>query len=125
MCTIHQLVTNYKRIVKKRKTHAKALKKCPFRIGVVQKVLIESPKKPNSAKRKVVKIKLAVTKKVIKCYIPGIGHKLAKHSVIKIRGGRCQDLIGVHYKAIRGCLDLAPVANRVSRPTKFGIKKIK
>ena len=98
-----------------------ALKKAPFRKGVVQKVYIEAPKKPNSAKRKVIKV-LLHTKRIIRCHIPGIGHNLSKHSVVLVRGGRTQDLIGYHYKPVRGKFDLAPVAGRITRRTKYGIK---
>lgn len=97
-----------------------ALKKCPQKRGVVQKMFIQTPKKPNSAKRKVAKVKLS-TGRIISCYIPGIGQKLSKHSVLLVRGGRAQDLIGVRYKPIFGKFDLRPPTNRVTRLSKFGI----
>jgi len=98
------------------------LKQCPQKKGVVERVFIEKPKKPNSARRKVAKVKLKGGK-IITCHIPGEGHTLSKHSVVLIRGGRAQDLIGVRYKPIRGKFDLKPVEGRISRRSKYGIKK--
>jgi len=89
-------------------------------MGTVRKVFIEKPKKPNSARRKVVRVELT-NKRFVTCHIPGIGHRLSKFSVVMVRGGRAQDLIGVRYKVIRNKGDLTPVAHRISRKTKFGI----
>ena len=124
MSTINQLLKQYKRVKKKKKCLVSALKKCPQKEGMVTKVYIEKPKKPNSARRKVIKVKLT-TGRTVACHIPGEGHSLAKHSVVLIRGGRCQDLIGFRYKPIRGKLDCRPVENRISRRSKYGIKKPK
>jgi small subunit ribosomal protein S12 len=122
MSTINQLMkTKSHRIPKKKKCKVKALEKCPQKKGVVQKVYIETPKKPNSAKRKAIKVKLS-TGRIIACHVPGIGHTLSKHSVVLVRGGRCQDLIGVRYKPIRGKFDCKPVEGRKTRKTKYGIK---
>ncbi len=121
MVTMRQIVMRSSRIEKKRKSRVPALEKCPFKIGTVRKVFIEKPKKPNSARRKVVRVELR-NKRFITCHVPGIGHKLAKFSNIWVRGGRTQDLIGVRYKAIRNKLDLGPVEGRKSRKTKFGLK---
>lgn len=120
MSTFRQLVTRYKRKTKKVRCKVPALKKCPQRRGVVQSTIIQSPKKPNSAKRKVAKVKLS-TGRVISCYIPGIGHKLTKHSVLLVRGGRAQDLIGVRYKPIHGKFDFAAPAGRITRLSKYGL----
>ena len=120
MSTIRQLVTRHKRKTKKVRCKVPALKKCPQRRGVVQNTFIQTPKKPNSAKRKVAKVKLS-TGRTISCYIPGIGHKLSKHSVLLVRGGRAQDLIGVRYKPIHGKFDFAAPAWCITRLSKFGI----
>lgn len=120
MSTFRQLVTRYKRKTKKVRCLVPALKKCPQKRGVVQLTFIQSPKKPNSAKRKVAKVKLS-TGRVISCYIPGIGHKLTKHSVLLVRGGRAQDLIGVRYKPIHGKFDFGAPAGRISRLSKYGL----
>lgn len=89
---------------------------------MVTKVYIEKPKKPNSARRKCIKVKLS-TGRIIAAHIPGIGHTLSKHSVVLIRGGRAQDLIGVRYKPIRGRFDCRPVQGRVTRRSKYGISR--
>jgi small subunit ribosomal protein S12 len=120
MSTFRQLVTRYKRKTKKVRCRVPALKKCPQKRGVVQNTFIQAPKKPNSAKRKVAKVKLS-TGRVISCYIPGIGHKLTKHSVLLVRGGRAQDLIGVRYKPIHGKFDFAAPAGRITRRSKYGL----
>ena len=123
MSTIRQLVMRNKRHRKIRKSKVPALDKCPFKKGTVTKVFIEKPKKPNSAKRKVVKVLLSNGKKIT-VHVPGIGHLLSKFSKLWIRGGRTQDLIGVRYKAIRGKGDLSGVLGRITRPTKFGISNV-
>ena len=120
MSTMHQLVHSHVRRSKRIRPLVPALKKCPQKRGVVQKIFIQTPKKPNSAKRKVAKVKLS-TGRVISCYIPGVGHKLTKHSVLLVRGGRAQDLIGVRYKPIFGKFDFAPPVERISRRSKYGL----
>jgi small subunit ribosomal protein S12 len=122
MATIHQLVKSYKRIEKHKKNKVPALQRCPQKRGVVQKVYIEKPKKPNSAKRKAIKVKLT-TGRIVSCHVPGIGHTLSKHSVVLIRGGKTQDLIGVKYKPIRGKFDCKAVEGRITRRSKYGLKK--
>jgi len=125
MSTISQLLKNKsKRIYKKKKKKVPALKKCPQKRGVVTKVYIEKPKKPNSARRKCLKVKLS-TGRIIAAHVPGIGHTLSKHSVVLIRGGRAQDLIGVRYKPIRGKFDCRPVQGRITRRSKYGIGRPK
>jgi small subunit ribosomal protein S12 len=121
MITMRQLVTRYKRVKKKRRNLVPALEKCPFKKGTVRKVFIEKPKKPNSARRKVVRVLLS-NQRHVTCHIPGINHSLSKFSVVLVRGGRAQDLIGVRYKVIRGKFDLHPVIPRITRKTKFGLK---
>lgn len=121
MSTVHQLVTRYKRKTKRRRSLVPALMKCPQKKGVVQKVFIQTPKKPNSAKRKVARVKLC-NKRFISCYIPGIGHNLIKHGVVLVRGGRAQDLIGVRYKPIHGKEDFAAPRTRITRKTKYGVR---
>jgi small subunit ribosomal protein S12 len=105
---------------KKKKSHVPALKNNPFKIGVVQKRTIQTPKKPNSAKRKVIKVKLSNNKRIT-AHVPGIGHSLNVFSVVLIRGGRSQDLVGVRYKAVRGKNSLEAPKERKTRPTKYGL----
>jgi small subunit ribosomal protein S12 len=124
MTTFNQLIKSNKRIEKKKKNKVPALEHCPQKRGVVQKVYIEKPKKPNSAKRKAIKVKLT-TGRIVACHVPGIGHTLSKHSVVLIRGGKTQDLIGVRYKPIRGIFDCRPVEGRVTRRSKYGVQKNK
>lgn len=124
MSTIQQLLNKSKRINKKTKTHVPRLDKCPQKRGVVLKVFEQTPRKPNSARRKVVRVKLSSGKKV-SCHIPGIGHSLQQHSVVLVRGGRCQDLIGVRYKPIRGKFDFAAVKGRITRRSKYGLGSLK
>jgi len=121
MSTIRQLVSRNKRENKAFHSRVRHLFNCPQRRGVVQRVFIQSPKKPNSAKRKVANVRLT-TRSMVRCHIPGEGHNLTKHSVVLVRGGRCQDLIGVRYKPIRGVLDFLPVRGRRSRLSKYGVK---
>jgi small subunit ribosomal protein S12 len=122
MTTLRQLVRYNKRITKIKKCLVPKLKKCPQKKGVVERVFTVKPKKPNSARRKVAKVRL-VNNKTLICHIPGEGHTLTKHSVVLVRGGRAQDLIGVRYKPIRGKFDLKPVEGRITRRSKYGIKK--
>lgn len=119
MSTINQLIKRSPRVVKKSKCTVPALRKCPQKKGVVSRVTEYSPKKPNSARRKVAKVKLS-TGRVITCYIPGEGHNLQEHSIVLIRGGRCQDVPGIRYKPIRGIYDLAPIDDRRRARSKYG-----
>ena len=103
---------------------APALNKNPQKKGVCTKVYTKTPKKPNSAIRKVARVKLTNKQEFI-AYIPGEGHNLQEHSVVLVRGGRVKDLPGVRYHLIRGKYDLQPVANRLQRRSKYGAKKNK
>jgi small subunit ribosomal protein S12 len=121
MVTITQLVRRQRRKKKSRKVKSTALMQCPQKRAICIKVMEKKPKKPNSAKRKVVKAKLS-TGRLLNIYIPGEGHNLQPHSVILIRGGRANDLPGIKYKVIRGKYDSDPVKNRVRSPSKYGVK---
>ena len=110
MPTINQLVRKGREVLKTKST-APALKECPQKRGVCTRVYTTTPKKPNSALRKVARVRLTNGIEVT-AYIPGIGHNLQEHSVVLIRGGRVKDLPGVRYHIIRGALDTAGVANR-------------
>ncbi|KAI0279209.1 mitochondrial 30S ribosomal protein S12 [Russula aff. rugulosa BPL654] len=96
----------------------------PQRKGIVMQVFTAKPKKPNSAKRKVARVRLT-SGKVLQAYIPGEGHNLQEHSVVLVRGGRAQDLPGVRYKLVRGASDLGGVANRVTARSRYGAKRPK
>lgn len=123
MPTINQLVRHErKKVVKKSKSPA--LKECPQRRGVCTRVYTTTPKKPNSALRKVAKVRLTSGYEVIS-YIPGEGHNLQEHSIVLIRGGRVKDLPGVKYHIIRGALDTAGVQKRQKSRSKYGTKKAK
>lgn len=123
MPTINQLVRlGRKRIVVKKKT--RALKECPQRKGVCLRVYTTTPKKPNSALRKVARVRLTSGYEVTS-YIPGIGHNLQEHSVVLIHGGRVKDLPGVRYHTIRGKFDTLGVANRKKARSRYGAKKPK
>ena len=106
------------------KTKSPALTSCPQRRGVCTRVYTTTPKKPNSAMRKVARVRLTNGFEVTS-YIPGIGHNLQEHSVVLIRGGRVKDLPGVRYHIIRGTLDTQGVANRTQSRSKYGAKKAK
>jgi small subunit ribosomal protein S12 len=121
--TISQLVRKGRQKVKK-KTKAPALKGCPQKRGVCLVVRTETPKKPNSALRKVARVRLTNGMEVT-AYIPGIGHNLQEHSVVLVRGGRVKDLPGVRYHIIRGTLDAAGVSDRKKGRSKYGAKKPK
>nr|YP_009312951.1 Ribosomal protein S12 [Helminthora furcellata]SCW21205.1 Ribosomal protein S12 [Helminthora furcellata]SCW24065.1 Ribosomal protein S12 [Helminthora furcellata] len=123
MPTIQQLVRS-SRIKIKRKTKSPALKKCPQRRGVCTRVYTTTPKKPNSALRKVARVRLTSGFEVT-AYIPGIGHNIQEHSVVLIRGGRVKDLPGVRYHIVRGTLDSAGVKDRQKSRSKYGTKKPK
>lgn len=123
MPTVQQLVKSArKKILKKKKSPA--LKGCPQRRGVCTRVFTTTPKKPNSAIRKVARVRLTSGFEVT-AYIPGIGHNLQEHAVVLIRGGRVKDLPGVRYKIIRGTLDTAGQRQRRQARSKYGVKKNK
>jgi small subunit ribosomal protein S12 len=123
MPTINQLVRKG-REKQRRKTTAPALKSCPQKRGVCVRVYTTTPKKPNSALRKVARVRLTNGIEVT-TYIPGEGHNLQEHSVVLIRGGRVKDLPGVRYHIVRGTLDTAGVANRRQGRSKYGAKRPK
>jgi small subunit ribosomal protein S12 len=123
MPTIQQLVRS-ERAKLKDKTKSPALKSCPQRRGVCTRVYTTTPKKPNSALRKVARVRLTSGFEVT-AYIPGIGHNLQEHSVVMIRGGRVKDLPGVRYHIIRGTLDTAGVKDRKQGRSKYGAKRPK
>ncbi|MCE5198088.1 MAG: 30S ribosomal protein S12 [Armatimonadota bacterium] len=123
MPTISQLVRKGRQNVKK-KTKAPALKGNPQKRGVCLVVRTETPKKPNSALRKVARVRLTNGMEVT-TYIPGIGHNLQEHSVVLIRGGRVKDLPGVRYHVVRGTLDAAGTSNRKQARSKYGTKRPK
>ena len=123
MATIQQLV-RFKRLTIKKKTKSPALKSCPQRRGVCTRVYTTTPKKPNSAIRKVARVRLTSGFEVT-AYIPGIGHNLQEHSVVLLRGGRVKDLPGVRYHIVRGTLDAGGVKDRTQGRSKYGVKKPK
>ena len=123
MPTINQLI-NKGRLAARFKTASPALKSCPQKRGVCVRVYTTTPKKPNSALRKVAKVRLTNGFEVIG-YIPGEGHNLQEHSVVMIRGGRVKDLPGVRYHILRGVLDTQGVKNRKQRRSKYGAKRPK
>lgn len=123
MPTINQLIRKERKKVVK-KTKSSALVECPQRRGVCTRVYTVSPKKPNSAVRKVAKVRLTSKFEVIS-YIPGEGHNLQEHSIVLVRGGRVKDLPGVKYHIVRGALDTAGVAKRSVSRSKYGAKKAK
>lgn len=120
MPTINQLIRKA-REQQTKKTKTPALKGAPQKRGVCTRVYTTTPKKPNSALRKVARVRL-VNGMEVTAYIPGIGHNLQEHSVVLIRGGRVKDLPGVRYKVIRAALDAAGVANRKQGRSKYGVK---
>ena len=125
MSTISAYAVNrQERKVKPRKTKAPALMKCPQRRGVCTRVYTTTPKKPNSAMRKVARVRLTNGYEVT-AYIGGEGHNLQEHSVVLIRGGRVKDLPGVRYHVVRGSLDTSGVADRRKRRSKYGTRKPK
>ena len=123
MPTINQLVRKERRAIKAKKT-TPALKACPFKRGVCTRVYTTTPKKPNSALRKVARVRL-VNGFEVTAYIPGEGHNLQEHSIVMIRGGRMKDLPGVRYHIVRGVLDTQGVANRKQSRSKYGAKRPK
>ncbi len=123
MPTISQLVRKGRKL-KFGKSKSPALGSCPQRRGVCVRVYTTTPKKPNSAMRKVARVKLTNGKEV-NSYIPGEGHNLQEHSIVLIRGGRVKDLPGVRYHTIRGTLDTSGVEGRKQRRSKYGAKRPK
>ena len=123
MPTIQQLIRS-PRTITLVKTKSPALKNCPQRRGVCTRVYTTTPKKPNSAIRKVARVRLTTGFEVT-AYIPGVGHNLQEHSVVLLRGGRVKDLPGVRYHIIRGALDSNGVKNRIQGRSKYGVKKPK
>jgi len=123
MPTINQLVRNGRKSLIK-KTKSPALQACPQKRGVCTRVMTITPKKPNSALRKVARVRLTNGTEVT-AYIPGIGHNLQEHSVVVIRGGKVKDLPGVRYKIIRGAKDTLGVTNRMKSRSKYGTKRPK
>jgi small subunit ribosomal protein S12 len=120
MPTINQLVRLGRRAVPK-KSKTPAMQGCPQKRGVCIRVYTTTPKKPNSALRKVARVRLTNGQEVTS-YIPGVGHNLQEHSIVMIRGGRVKDLPGIRYHIIRGTLDTAGVANRKQSRSKYGAK---
>jgi len=123
MPTINQLVRKGRERIKK-KTNTPALKGAPQKRGVCTRVYTSTPKKPNSALRKVARVRLTTGIEVT-AYIPGIGHNLQEHSVVLVRGGRVKDLPGVRYHIVRGTLDTLGVEDRKQGRSKYGAKKPK
>ena len=123
MPTINQLIRS-ERVIQKKKSMSPALTSCPQRRGVCTRVYTTTPKKPNSALRKVARVRLSNGYEVTS-YIPGIGHNLQEHSVVLIRGGRVKDLPGVRYHIVRGVLDLQGVNGRLRGRSKYGTKRPK
>lgn len=123
MPTISQLVRKG-RFKAPNKSKSAALDSCPQRRGVCTRVYTTTPKKPNSAMRKVAKVRLTNKQEII-AYIPGEGHNLQEHSIVLVRGGRVKDLPGVRYHIVRGSLDTAGVEGRKQQPSKYGTKRPK
>ncbi len=121
MPTINQLVRR-KRVVQRRRSKSIALERCPQKRGVCLQVRTMTPKKPNSALRKIARVRLS-NRKEVTVYIPGEGHNLQEHSIVLVRGGRIRDLPGVRYQVIRGALDCAGVEGRKQSRSRYGAKK--
>ncbi|MBL8995528.1 MAG: 30S ribosomal protein S12 [Spirochaetia bacterium] len=123
MPTIQQLIRFGRKKLKKT-TRSRALQRNPLRRGVCTRVMTVTPKKPNSALRKVARVKLTNGIEVT-AYIPGVGHNLQEHSIVLVRGGRVKDLPGVRYHIVRGSLDTLGVADRKTSRSKYGAKRPK
>lgn len=121
MPTINQLVRR-PRAVQRRRSKSPALDGCPQKRGVCLQVRTMTPKKPNSALRKIARVRLS-NRKEVTVYIPGEGHNLQEHSIVLVRGGRVRDLPGVRYQVIRGALDCAGVEGRKQSRSRYGAKK--
>jgi small subunit ribosomal protein S12 len=122
MSKLYQICKNHLRKKKKHKQKNKDLLKCPQKRGICTKVFTRTPKKPNSAIRKVVKLKLSYGK-TVEAYIPGEGHNLQNYSLVLMRGGRVKDLPGMKYHLIRGSKDFYGVKNRKNARSKYGVRK--
>ena len=123
MPTVSQLIRVGRKTIKA-KSKSSALNNCPQRRGVCLRVYTTTPKKPNSALRKVARVRLTTGLEVT-AYIPGMGHNLQEHSIVLVRGGRVKDLPGVRYHMVRGALDAVGVANRKQGRSKYGAKRPK
>ncbi len=123
MPTINQLVRSGRKKLQE-KSKSPALTRCPQRRGVCVRVYTTTPKKPNSALRKVARVRMTNGFEIT-AYVPGIGHNLQEHSIVLVRGGRVKDLPGVRYHIVRGALDAAGVQNRKQSRSKYGSKKAK
>ncbi len=123
MPTINQLIRKGRKVIEY-KSKAPAMDSCPQKRGVCTRVYTTTPKKPNSALRKVARVRLTNGIEVT-AYIPGEGHNLQEHSIVLIRGGRVKDLPGVRYHIIRGAMDTAGVSNRKKARSKYGAKRAK
>ncbi|NLI71590.1 MAG: 30S ribosomal protein S12 [Bacteroidales bacterium] len=123
MPTIQQLVRKGRKVLVET-SKSPALGSCPQRRGVCVRVYTTTPKKPNSAMRKVARVRLT-NQKEVNAYIPGEGHNLQEHSIVMVRGGRVKDLPGVRYHVVRGTLDTAGVEGRTQRRSKYGTKRPK
>ena len=121
MPTINQLI-RHGRTAARVKTASPALKACPQKRGVCVRVYTTTPKKPNSALRKVARVRLSSGVEIT-AYIPGVGHNLQEHSIVLVRGGRVKDLPGVRYKVVRGALDTSGVRERAQARSRYGAKK--
>lgn len=123
MATISQLIRKGRKDIKK-KSMSRALQQCPQRRGVCTRVFTTTPKKPNSALRKVARVRLSNSIEV-NAYIPGEGHNLQEHSIVLVRGGRVKDVPGVRYHVVRGALDTQGVDGRKKSRSKYGVKRPK
>ena len=123
MTTLNQLCKKGRK-KKKKLNKTPALEKCPHKRGICSKLVLRTPKKPNSALRKIVKLKLS-NNKAVYAYIPGEGHNLQEYSIVLIRGGRVKDLPGIKYKLVRGKLDFSGITSRKTSRSKYGTKKLK
>jgi small subunit ribosomal protein S12 len=121
MPSLNQLLKGKNRLKKVKKNNKKALEKCPQKRGVCVRILTKTPKKPNSALRKVAQVRLSTKKKIL-AHIPGEGHNLNPFSVVLIRGGNVKDLPSVRFKVVRGVLDLKGVTGRLNGRSKYGTK---
>ncbi|CUS23389.1 LAQU0S09e03664g1_1 [Lachancea quebecensis] len=120
--TLNQIKRGVEPPKRKKTTVSPDLYQSPLRKGVVLRVMVLKPKKPNSAQRKACRVRLT-NGKIVSAYIPGEGHNAQEHSIVYVRGGRCQDLPGVKYRVIRGTGDLSGVVNRITSRSKYGVKK--
>ena len=123
MPTINQLIFGLRK-TKKQKNKSPSLSSCPQKRGVCLKLFIRTPKKPNSARRKVSKLRLSNNNRLV-AYIPGQIHRLQEHSHVLVRGGRTPDLPGVKYRLIRNKMDLEPLSGRITSRSKYGTKRLK